>query len=1522
MKSKCVRCGLTIAACVLSVFPAVASGDSGDGLGYASDSSVLTELVNGKDASGDVAISPFLLESNTCRPKRVFKIGRRAFAENATLTSVVVPDSVCLMEEYAFGACSSLTNVVLGSGLSRLPLGAFDGCRRLEKVTFGTNVTSIGEAAFYGCTNLTEIELPEGLTHIGSSAFKGCTSLVRVKVPSTLKVIEKDAFRGCASLTTVTGDCDLESCAEAFGETPFASRDSDEDFRLVQVGSCVVGYKGILATVVSPPDTSRKEEYVDKLVIPYGVTTIADCAFSQSENVTDGPEAPLGYNRNVPSPLGDGQLDLPIGLRSIGSKAFLHCAWIKKVTGGRDVEAVGDAAFYGTMYSGQGYSDFYLLDYEGEETYKTFRQVILGSVLVAVKGPWPSAVVIADGVRRISPNVFYCGSGVIGGVYKPEAGREYWRGFYQELGLPDRPYTKQFRYDAQLKMLVEDSEIDTSKWMTSLTLPSSLERLDEDAFKGAANNLSVLTGGENLHDVADYPFGGSPLEISLRQKGGFLRLGDTVFGWTGDSCPETLEIPEGVAAIADLAFYRSEYYDEPVCTLRRVVLPSTLRRIGWGAFRGQKLLENPVIPEGVEYVGGKAFAYCSSMTELTLPSTLKGLGNAIVFNGMANSTVTTVTFLGNAPELFDDDSRFENSYCPLAFNMNSHPVCKVVVQEGSTGWIAEGDPAVPSVWPWRFQSRGWKVETRSPYVFVSREYPDEYGWYSTYACVTAVNPVRPVMSIPPFDDGWCTVADIGPQAFGADAATLVELTIPSTVRFVDPKAFEGCTSLTTVRARTGLEAELRAAIVESGLDVSKVNIDLCPWIYEVDGLGTGVFLTGVDADSASQLLAGDVTLPSAVRGLPVTGIEHFDGHYDGLTSVTLPDSVKFVYDSFMQCPDLKRVAFGAGVVHIAPRIFAGYNQWGTQVASFAVSADNACYQAVDGVLFSKNGKTLLRFPAGRGGEYAIPEGVTSVAESAFSECGHVSSLRMPASVAAIAADAFEFCSSLTNIAVSENNETYASVDGMLLNKDRTRVILVPAGKTGTVVVPEGVTDIGPDAFLNVKASSVVLPASLKTIYNDAFLNCSVEQLTVRSSAMYVSPSAFYGCESLYAVFSGGSVRDSLRNAMASSRLSVDKIQFLDFGQTPQILWTTEDDGAGGVVVTDVSPALATVVVPDEIDGRRVTAIGEGFLQNNIRITSISLPGGLSRIEDYAFRGCEGVASITWRGAGPAVIGNFAFAFMYDFSGILVLPEGIREIGNGAFRVNELTSVTLPNSLTNIQGYAFCDSMSLTDLTFGTGIEAIGENAFLYCDTLKTVRVPPEKLTLVQGALTASGLDVTKITFVTDGACQLPELPPDATSDDVAEALAGAADSRLAENIADVAAYNAFRTWAQSVPGGDAAVLASTTAWTSFALDAASLLARQPTDDDLTVVSFAPSATAGRFDFVVSVKGVTVGGGATSANLLRILGIEGATTLSPKDFRPENATVDLAAPSGGNVRLTVGPAAADAPAFFMRARVCE
>ena len=80
----------------------------------------------------------------------------------SSLTSVIIPDSVTSIGEYAFNNCSSLTSV-----------------------TIGDNVTTIGSSAFYNCSSLTSVVIPNSVTSIGQYAFKGCSSLTSVTFKDT-----------------------------------------------------------------------------------------------------------------------------------------------------------------------------------------------------------------------------------------------------------------------------------------------------------------------------------------------------------------------------------------------------------------------------------------------------------------------------------------------------------------------------------------------------------------------------------------------------------------------------------------------------------------------------------------------------------------------------------------------------------------------------------------------------------------------------------------------------------------------------------------------------------------------------------------------------------------------------------------------------------------------------------------------------------------------------------------------------------------------------------------------------------------------------------------------------------------------------------------------------------------------------------------------------------------------------------------------------------------------------------------
>ena len=176
---------------------------------------------------------------------------------------------------------------------------------------------------------------------------------------------------------------------------------------------------------------------------------------------------------------------------------------------------------------------------------------------------------------------------------------------------------------------------------------------------------------------------------------------------------------------------------------------------------------------------------------------------------------------------------------------------------------------------------------------------------------------------------------------------------------------------------------------------------------------------------------------------------------------------------------------------------------------------------------------------------------------------------------------------------------------------------------------------------------------------------------------------------------------------------------------------------------------------------------------------------------------------------------------------------------------------------------------------------------------------------------------------------LPDLEIDenATAEDekaaVTEALGTQADAAVVANITNAAEYAEFKTWAGTVTGGAAAVVASENAWVAFALDNASLLAGDKVtlaDSDITVESFgqAENAAAGQFTLEISLKDVTIGN-ATKANLLKIFEAVGTTDLKA-DFTAGAVTTDVVA-AGGKAKFTVAPSAATKPnAFFFKAQI--
>ena len=118
-----------------------------------------------------------------------------------------------VLEQY-YGASNS---IVIPDNVMEIGDFAFDGCKTLLSVSIPGNVIEIGDGAFMGCESLKSICIPDGVMEIHSSTFSQCISLESISIPKSVLIIEYNAFSGCASLSSIViPDGVIKIYAEAF----------------------------------------------------------------------------------------------------------------------------------------------------------------------------------------------------------------------------------------------------------------------------------------------------------------------------------------------------------------------------------------------------------------------------------------------------------------------------------------------------------------------------------------------------------------------------------------------------------------------------------------------------------------------------------------------------------------------------------------------------------------------------------------------------------------------------------------------------------------------------------------------------------------------------------------------------------------------------------------------------------------------------------------------------------------------------------------------------------------------------------------------------------------------------------------------------------------------------------------------------------------------------------------------------------------------------------------------------------
>lgn len=268
------------------------------------------------------------------------------------------------------------------------------------------------------------------------------------------------------------------------------------------------------------------------------------------------------------------------------------------------------------------------------------------------------------------------------------------------------------------------------------------------------------------------------------------------------------------------------------------------------------------------------------------------------------------------------------------------------------------------------------------------------------------------------------------EDFFKGCTNLTKVTVPKGVTEIDDSMFAECDSLEKVSIPGTVEKINANAFQEKKKDILFIVVEKSPaedWVEDEDLPSTvvpeapqkpdipftwrndGISIT-ITGYTGKELTA---VIPAEIEGLPVTtiGAKAMDAD-DRITTVVLPDTVTHIdYAAFVECDSLAAITIPKNVISIDNNPFAGC----VSLTRIDVDQDNPVYCSKDGVLFSRDMEKLMAYPAGKSGDYAVPEGVKIIGEMAFSGCAQLTSIDIPDSVTVIKTHAFAECTQLGSV---------------------------------------------------------------------------------------------------------------------------------------------------------------------------------------------------------------------------------------------------------------------------------------------------------------------------------------------------------------------------------------------------------------------------------------------------------------------------------------------------------------------------
>ena len=574
-------------------------------------------------------------------------------------------------------------------------------------------------------------------------------------------------------------------------------------------------------------------------------------------------------------------------------------------------------------------------------------------------------------------------------------------------------------------------------------------------------------------------------------------------------------------------------------SLTAVTISDGVTSIGSSAFKWCNQLTAVTIPASVTSIGESAFAYCSSLTAVTISDGVTSIGTS------AFSSCSSLTEV-NIPASVTNIGSWVFDYCSA--------LTAIHVAEGNTAYSSEDG------------------------VLFNKD-------KTTLVCYPIGKPET-------------------------------TYTVPSTVTMIGSSAFINCTALTLVTLPEGLT------------NISNRSFEGCAALAQINLPNS---LTSI----ANRAFYGCTSLTEVTLPDGLTQIE-FNTFYgcSALEKVTLPEGITYIGNkAFYNCsalteltvwaitpPTLENDAFtGVGsslVVYVpaeglsayqAADIWMGFTLQGNGQAPFVVG--NLKYRVTSQ---TKNTVEVMGYQTAPTDALTIPANVTynevtytvtGIKEQVFANCSALTSVSLPDGLTTIGNKTFEYCSSLATVSIGNSvttigNAAFANCTSL----------------TG-ITLPDGLTTIGNEAFFNCTSlTGITIPNTVTSIGIAAFRNSGLTTASIGNGVTTIGNNAFYACWAL-TQFNV----DEANTAYCSDGgvlFNKDKTTLLQYP-------------AGKTETTYAVPA-------------NVTSIAEYAFAWCRNLTKISLPESLDNIGNVAFNECTGLTEMTVLATTPPTVGSMAF----------------------------------------------------------------------------------------------------------------------------------------------------------------------------------------------------------------------------------------------------------------------------------------